>query len=143
MVSNAIVTNIHLNRYGIKETAKCTFCKTHDETTIHLFVHCEEVIHKIWLPLKQWLYYYCNVEFNIEAYEILFNKYADSFSDLINTIILIAKQFIYATRCLDEKLSFPALISKISQHCALEGIVAKKNKTLRKYRRKWHMYFIV
>ena len=46
----AIITNIQLKYYGIKENNLCSFCETKVETIKHMFYECENVS-KIWYHL--------------------------------------------------------------------------------------------
>ena len=112
------------------------------EKTVHLFVKCPVVQSHIWAPLRRWLKYYCNVELGNEnvEYEILFNRYKDSFQLMINTIILIVKQFIYAKKCLIQKLNFLELVSAITRMKNVEEYIAKKNGKIQKHNKKWLMY---
>ena len=90
--NHALITNIQLNKWGIKPTSKCTFCNDYDETYIHIFIKCSKVKKLLWKPLCRWVKYFCNVDISaIDEGSIIFNLYKDSFHDLINTIILIYK----------------------------------------------------
>ena len=140
LLNFAIITNVHLFKWKMKDNENCTFCGKDQENYIHLFVKCKEVKTKIWLPLKRWLYHFCNTEFDIEVYDIIFNRYRDSFQLLVNNIILITKQYIYAKRCMNEKLNFVQLIARIETFRAMEEIIAKKNGNIVKFNAKWSIY---
>ena len=44
---------------------------------------------------------------------ILFHTYGDCFSEMVNTIVLITKQYIYKTKCAQKELNFTELITQI------------------------------
>ena len=137
----ALTTNIDRFRCKLRNDAKCTFCEKHNETVEHLLVRCNIVRQKVWYPLKRWLYYFCFINFEIDEYEIIFNVYKDSFADMVNMIILIAKQYIYATKCLNNNLSFRELIQRIQMYKTIEEIInAKQNGKNEAKLLKWQMY---
>ena len=61
------------------------------------------------------------------------------FSDLINTVLLITKQYIYATKCLKEELSFMVLAQKLYEMQNLERIVTLRNNRYMRFVRKWSL----
>ena len=104
LVNLALITNIDLYKWKIKNTDSCTFCQLERETYLHLFVKCKEVRKKMWVPLRRWLDYYCYLELPDLADEIMLNNYKGPYGLLVNTIVLITKQYIYAKRCLQQAL---------------------------------------
>ena len=50
ITQKALITNIKLNMYGIKDTMNCEFCKNEIETIVHLFWECP-VVRKLWQQL--------------------------------------------------------------------------------------------
>ena len=140
LLNNALTTNVNLQQWRIQSNSDCTFCKDHVETVLHLLVECVMVKTVIWKPLQQWLNYFCYVDLTLEAHTLILNDYKDSFPDMVNTIILITKQYIYAARCLNEQLSFPKLISKIHLYKMIEKVIANRNRSVEKIKNKWQMY---
>ena len=136
----ALVTNVLLEKWGIEPSSLCYYCHKSEETYIHLFVKCQVIQNKIWKPLQGWLDYYHNIQIEIAPYDILLNGYKDSYPMMINTILLICKYYIYVTRCLKGKVSFPNLIKKINQTKTVEEIIARKCNKMQKHEIKWIMY---
>ena len=62
---------------------------------------------------------------------------------MVNTIILITKQFIYVKRCLKQNLQFVELAMVINRMKNVEAYIAKKNGTMNKHNKKWLMYDLV
>ena len=109
-----------------------------------MFVKCPKVRKQIWIPLQKWLYYFCNIALDIDCCRtLLLLLYKDSCSDMINVIVLIAKQYIYATKCLQKQLLFLKLISTISQYKHIENVIAKKHRKEHIHDKKWFLYDLV
>ena len=137
----AIVTNKNLHCWKLRDTPFCSFCNNEVETYVHMFVECRVVQDKLWIPLKKWLDYFCYIQIdNKDGYAIIMNKYKDSFPQLVNTIILIAKYHIYVKRCLNEKINFTEFIGNVTQYKMLERVIAKRRNKLDKHNKKWLMY---
>lgn len=54
ILQKALVTNIKLNIYKIKDSTSCTFCSQHPESLIHLFWECE-LVQNLWVQLIKFL----------------------------------------------------------------------------------------
>ena len=108
------MTNVTLARY--KEIdAKCTFCEELDETPVHLLYECKYTC-KLWKAMGCWLDNFCFLNLELTPYIIIFNAYKEEFADLVNTIILTVKHYIYAQRCLNKKLNFVEVIKTIEKY---------------------------
>ena len=143
LLNHILTTNLQRSKWNTEISPKCVFCQKEDESIIHLFVTCEVVKKAIWLPLNKWLEYYCCIKIDIDANTILLNLYKDCFRIMTNTIILICKQYIYSTKCLNHKLSFVQLISKISHYKLLEKLSAQKVNRNDIHEKKWLMYDLI
>ena len=75
----------------------CIFGCQNPEGIRHLFCDCPVVV-KLWQALREWLYYFCYVETMFEPFEVIFNMYKDAFPDMVNSIMLITKYYIYGQR---------------------------------------------
>ena len=54
ILNRYLVTNVLLNKIGIKSSSACTLCGDSDESLEHLFTSCPNVL-KFWSDLKAWL----------------------------------------------------------------------------------------
>ena len=142
LLNHTLVTNVKRAKWNTTKTISplCYYCQKENETVIHLLSQCDIVKKTIWTPLQKWLDYFCYIEFDPTPEVILLNRYKDSCMNMVNTIILITKQYIYSTKCLQNTLSFRNLITKISQYKTMEEIVAKKSNKLNVHNRKWYLY---
>ena len=95
-----IPTNIQLERYGIKDSNLCTFCKIEKETLQHLFVDCAKV--KVFWEKVSTLILGFSQTLNFK--NIILNTMHVNQKVIDNFIVLAAKHFIYKTRCLSENL---------------------------------------
>ena len=135
--------NKHRAKWDKNVSPKCTFCELHDETVIHVFCQCTIVNKKVWTPLKKWLYHFYFINLETDESTILLQMYKDSFKALVNTIILITKQYIYSIKCTNKTLYFPELVAKISMYRRLEEYSARKAKKLHVHKDKWKMYDLI
>ena len=143
LINFGLPTNVTLQKWNMLTNANCTFCKIEDqeETYLHLFCKCSIVRQKRWVPLTRWLDYFCFAEVDIEdPYAMLFNRFKGCFANMINTILLIAKYYIYVKRCLKEDLRFIELTTMITQYKNIEAYIAKKNQKSKNHNQKWLMY---
>ena len=81
--------------------------------------------------------YFCALQTNLSPEIILFNGYKGPYPEMVNTIILIVKYYVYVQRCLKEKLNFLGVIKSIEKYKKIEEIAAKKLGKLGKHNRKW------
>ena len=98
ILSKKLVTNVMRNRWDRQNTEKCTFCKEKPETILHLLWDCT-LVQDFWEKLRKWLKYICHLQPVINAKIVVINQSEDEFIDLV---ILIAKQYIYAAKCMGE-----------------------------------------
>ena len=139
-INLVITTNVRRARWYPNISSNCYYCQKAEETIQHLFVDCEVIRKKIWLPLKRWLYHHCFINFDIEPYDILLLRYRDSAKDLVNNIILIAKYYIYSTKCMGKQLNFAKLMYEVSYYRRIEEIIAIKNDKKDIHVNKWSLY---
>ena len=137
LLHRALVTNVHLHRWSIKESDLCTFCKHEKETLTHLFVTCKEVS-MLWEKVTKYLVSrYPGVTLEINAHNIINNAITPGKGDVINFVVLLTKQFIYAQKCLGGDIHFPYLMQKIRMVEQIEKYIAVKNGKLAIHNRKW------
>ena len=142
IINGYLVTNVKLKQWKIIPSELCSFCKKEAETVLHLFVECEKV-KKIWKTVERWVHHFCFLGFTHDTYEIIFNKYKDSFPDLINSLLLLGKYFIYVRRCLKEDLNFNAFISMVVKYKKIELISVKNLGKYAKYEYKWCLFDMI
>ena len=68
---------------------------------------------------------------------VILNNYKGSQKDLINTIILIAKQYIYSCTCTEKRLEFTVLYKKILDTFYSELQIALERDNVKAHNKKW------
>ena len=135
------MTNYKRSKWDDDVSPLCSFCNVNFETTIHIFVLCAQV-KKLWASLGRWLIYMSQIEVNSTPDIIIYNNYKDVHQGMINAIILIVKQYVYATKCEKEELNFRNMLSKIYECERIESRIAKKNNKYSKHYQKWFIIIV-
>ena len=100
LLQRALVTNIHLYKWKMREDDLCSFCKLEAETIQHLFVMCP-IVNSLWEDVWNLLDNLIRgqvVEKSVSA--ILLNQVVQPVRSISNFICLITKQYIYRQRCM-------------------------------------------
>lgn len=139
LLNRYLVTNVWLNRINPNVSDKCSFCALHKETVKHLIHDCDKV-KKFWSALTRWSKHILELEIPGEYRAICLNKSAGPDKKIIDIIVLMAKQFIYAQRCLHKPLNFQAFIAKVVFYKNLEGVIAKRNNNMYQFNVKWYKF---
>ncbi len=137
LLQNVIFTNDKLKLWKIVPSDKCTFCNVEIETPLHLLWYCQTATH-LWNQLSTWCKNHANRTMNFTLKRIIFCTITDKPKDCVNTICLIAMQYIYSARCLKSLPNFACLKDKISDMMCIEKYIAVKNNQMAKYRKRWN-----
>ena len=117
LLLGTLITNVQLVHYKIKDTNLCTFCDNKIETLIHLFWDCPKI-----RPIWDW--FVINFDCELNFINVLFSRLR-SMNRLVDKLSLIAKYYIYKTRC----TTFVIRIEEFIQYCEqiqnMEKYVAK------------------
>ena len=113
--------------------------KREKETMLHLLYKCE-VVKEIWQEIKKLCKGITDKD-NCEISEenIMLNRVNGKPSHIFNFITIVTKQYIYATKCSDKKLSFQELKGKIELFQRYELFQAKKDDKVTQHCRKWYI----
>ena len=99
ILNNFLFLNKKLFLFGKVTSPRCSFCNTHDETTVHLFSTCVNT-QALWLELKSFL----SDDFNLPSLtpQTAIFGFCDDIdemiSDISNHLLLIYKFHIYKSR---------------------------------------------
>ena len=66
IIHRILGTNVILQKIGIKDSDKCSFCQNFSETICHLFFYCE-YSYKLWEEFKIWLYDTLEIELELDV----------------------------------------------------------------------------
>ena len=137
LLQRAIVTNVHLQKWGITPDDKCYYCEQHKETLIHLFYSCPSV-QQFWRKLLNYIKETFELkDYSDQAKDIIMNTIATPRRHIANFVCLIAKQFIYRQRCLKSSLSLQAFREQLNHVENIEKYIAIKNGKERIHYKKW------
>lgn len=139
LLHRRLTLNTTRSKWDQSVSPLCHFCGNKKETLLHLFVECTEVI-KFWKAIFKWLKYICNckIEWDDQIQEaILFNNRTGKNRWFLNTVLLIAKQYIYASKCLDKKLKVIEFTARLYQYQQAETLIALRTHKWKKYKKKW------
>ena len=137
LLSNKITTRDRRVKWTQGLDTTCQLCKRNHETIMHIMWYRSE-IKRFWEIFKRW----CNYIFDIQVLlshpaTIIYNNYKGPHRRMINTMILIAKQYIYACTCLEEKVKFNKFYQEIIRVYYVELQIAHDNGYTRKHALKW------
>ena len=133
LLHRTLVTNVQRFKWGTLETDVCSFCGMAPELYSHLFYKCE-FVKILWTRFFVWLARRSGLKLNYSMTEILFGvKNNNSTDKLINTLILIIKQYIYAVKCQRRMPNLNELLKRIYKMMLVERYLAGKNN-------KWHFF---
>ena len=135
LLNLSVVTNVHLLRWKLSESDKCYYCKLFPETTQHLFLYCNVVL-EFWEKVKEIMREYSS-DIDTSSYALIFNKVSPPKTHVNNFICLLAKQYIYSTRCLNGHLSIEQFLFRLNSTRNSEKYIAIKNLKLQRYYAKW------
>ena len=139
LLSKKLATNVLRNKWDANISPLCVFCNVKKETTPHLMWECEK-ISDFWKNLKKWVEYTCKIKMELNALVIVTNKNNGREKLFLDTIIIVAKQYIYATKCLNEKLKINVFLSKLYSLYVTEKEIALQTGIKGTYKRKWSTY---
>ena len=142
IINRYLVTNKTVAIWNKLVPDKCTFCGEDVETIVHLFFTCKYV-RKLWYAMGKWLENYCNLEFTPSEYMIILNQYKGDAEDLVNTLILITKYYIYVQRCLKREIRFIDLVGVIAKYKSIELDAGRLVHKYKKYQLKWEIYDMI
>ena len=139
LMQRAIVTNKNLCEWRISENALCSFCENSEESIIHLFVDCQKIKDFYVMVLE-----YINDKFHknlnssiLTATNLIFNDFNLGRANVVEFIILLAKQYIYRTKCKGKSLSIYKFKYEVNLYKNIEKYIALKNDMLSRHIKKW------
>ena len=145
VLHRALVTNVHLERWGLRPNDCCSFCGTEKETILHMLIECDRV-QDLWNSLFEYFKdKFKDVQVVLSSPNIILNRIAvnKKSSHVLNFLCLVAKQYIYRQRCLNQSIHFPMLESIFRRIEFTEKYIATKNGKLLKHNVKWYSVQVI
>ena len=141
LLVNAIHANDRLY-YWKKVTSKlCEFCEKGKQTIMHLMSECNQ-IKQVWNEFKQFINQHVCYKGSITltTKTIILNSVHPDPKNVINFLVLVTKQYIYAQKCLGQKIMFKQLVENFTKLKELELYNARKDFKEFKHDRKWKIF---
>ena len=133
-----IPTNYLLEIWKIKEFNSCSFCNLHPETLCHLFLQCR-VTNNIIAQFTEWWNYTTNSILQLTNTDIVFGLHLkDPYHTLLNTLLLVLKQYIFASKCLNKMPNFEVLKTKFAFTYNVELTIANNKGKQQFHNKKWN-----
>ena len=142
LLHRALITNVHLYKWGMIETELCTFCGKDTEHILHLLFTCEK-IRTIWEQLQTYIEQEYKVKIMLTEESVISNLFCKPKLHVANAIALYLKQFIYSCRCLKKEPIFDNFTRFLCKIRNTEKYIAVKNDNYRIYKKKWECNVVV
>ena len=141
LLSRKLATNVIQNRWDATVSPKCSFCSEENETIVHIIWSCK-IIQQFWKNLIQWIRHGCKFELNIGLVDVVINRINNKqHKYFIESVILLCKQYIYASKCLNQKLNIQAVVDKIYDQYLVEKLIAQQNNKVNIHNKKWKVFY--
>ena len=140
LLNHALTTNYKRNKWNKDISPLCTFCHNQPETTVHLLIECQHT-QNIWKAFNRYFSRKLTKQLVITKENILLNNYQGICRKIVNTLICIMKQHIYASKCHEKIPNFVEFVSKVSDYCLVEKCIAYEHGYLKAYQKKWEKIF--
>ena len=101
LLQRALTTNIIRNKWNETVSLKCTFCKMTNETLIYLLCNCD-CVKKLWMAMEKLCKTLIQVNVKINNEIVIFNNYQGPQKQIVNLMVIIMKQHIYASKCFEK-----------------------------------------
>lgn len=105
-----------LYKWKLVDSPICHFCETDYETVDHLFYTCK-ITSQFWRAFHSWYESQTNTEVEISKENIYFCNHED---DLLNTLLLLAKQYIINRKSLERPLNIHTFKEKMYEIIRIE-----------------------
>ena len=135
LLSGKLITKVKRAKWDKTLDPRCPLCEV-AETVLHILWECRKA-HKLWRNLEKWSNYMMKIKLVISCQELIFNNYKGSQRQMVNTLTLIGKQYLYACTCMKEEPRFSVYLSKVTSVYYAEKQLAYQSGKIRKHERKW------
>ena len=131
LLSNKITTNAMRAKWDKSVPSVCSNCNQNaTETILHILYYCNVEI-KFWNVICKWFKYVTNLTIEITERIIIANNFKGENALLVNTIILVSKQYLFAARCLKADPNIFVLLDKLRDLYYVEKELAIEHKRLK------------
>lgn len=126
-----------LYKWKIVDSPLCTLCKSEYETMEHLFFNCN-IVKRFWNLLISWYEALTDTEITITLENVSFCNHE---INILNTLIIIGKQFIFARKLIDREPNIHIFKDKVMDIVKIERKIALDTKRYKPFIKKWKILF--
>ena len=140
LYTKSLTTNLRRHKWDPEVSPLCTFCANQVETTIHLLYNCPMIL-PLWERLSTWTNYFLQIDIIFSMDIVFLNNYRGKQKEIINSMIIVMKQYIYACKCKESIPTFGNFVTKLSHWYFVEKDIAYKDNKVDKFHKKWQAMF--
>ena len=130
-------TNYLMHKMKISQTENCRLCENAPETLSHLFLKCPKSV-LFWQNTFEWIKVLTNVALTTDNITILFGYLIrNSFSNAVNTILMVAKNYIFQMARSESYLFLRIFQKKLLKVYYDQRHLAICNGSLLEFDKKW------
>ena len=130
----------YLNQIKISDDSTCRLCNEEPETLFHLFYACKDS-HSLWTNLSKIIKSKTGIDITLDKITVLLGyQYYNNWSAAINTILIVARSYIFACASKNCKLDINRLLQKIETTYNEESLVAAINHKSQKFNKHWSIF---
>ena len=138
LIHRILGTNLFLFKINKADSNTCTFCKTEEESLIHLFCSCT-YSGNFWSSLVSWIKDKTHISLHLDNQTILFGN-INVTSDCLNSILLCARFHIYKTKMNNKFPSILVFKKEVKQHYVCAKYLSIVNCENRRFSLKWDFH---
>ena len=140
VLTKTLTTNIKRSIWNISISKLCTFCKKKDETILHVLYECEQV-RTLWDKVVKTIEHFFNVKVIIDENMVICNNYRGPNREIINFLIIVLKQHIYASKCLETIPTYVSYMNKLAMWYFVDKCFAVQDNKYEDCVKKWANLF--
>ena len=130
VLTHALITNVQLEYYRIRQNNRCSFCDIEKETVWHLFFDCGKI-----QDVRKYIEgLICT---RLTYRKVIFNDVRDNAKRVENMIVLLYKYYIYRARCMNVVISVPSCCEYVKSYETIEKEIAKTKGKQKQHEIKW------
>ena len=139
----AVYGNDRLYHWKITDSQKCERCNYPKQDLFHMLYDCP-VLQAFWSRLFSFCtdYMYCSVEIDTSTKALHLNQVVKPSNHLINFVVLVAKQYLYAAKCCNEPVKLRLMLRKLHELYITEKYNAITTGNLHKHHTKWQPFIM-
>lgn len=113
IIHDYVPTNKLLFKMKIRDSPRCNFCNLYVQDTYHLLFNCL-IVKNFWFRVVEWFSNEQAVNVNIELRNVMFGS--DTFTNLINKVILYGKLYILKCKYKDLNPNIEHFVTYLNYH---------------------------